>query len=362
VQKDRGVVENGRADAWSMRPEPSLRGYQVEWESPGGLLLSRRNEVFRADAAGGHIQALGFFPASPWRAYASRLRPIQRALRFLVYNVLELPDGRLFVSFDKSIGIGGRGGFDRIDGLVRPCRILRSGCALGPDGNVYFGEYLQNRQRDQEVMIYRYSPGKGRLEVVRRLSPGAVRHIHGIHRDPYTDELWCVSGDLAAECRILRSRDCFERVETMGEGDESWRCVSIVFTRRAVYYATDSEFERNRIFRLDRASGERRELSEIDGPVYVGKAIGEDVFFAVTAELCPSQIGRSATLWHVDAEDRVSRFASFEKDALHVDYFMVGTLHMARGPGLADVFYVHGVALSGADNRTFSVRRENRGR
>jgi hypothetical protein len=166
-----------------------------------------------------------------------------------------------------------------------------------------------------------------------------------------------VSGDLDAECRMLRTRDGFESVETVGEGDESWRCVSIVFTERAVYYATDSEFVRNRIFRLDRASGERREIGEIDGPVYVGRALGPDVFFAVTAELCPSQIGRSATLWHVDESDRLSRVASFEKDALHVVYFMVGTLHMARGPGFADRFHVHGVALKGADNRTFLVQR-----
>ena len=102
---------------------------------------------------------------------------------------------------------------------------------------------------------------------------------------------------------MLRTRDGFESVEVVGEGDESWRCVSVVFTERAIYYATDSEFQRNRIYRLDRISGERREIGEIDGPVYVGKAVGPDVFFCVTAELCPSQIGRSATLWHVDEKD-----------------------------------------------------------
>jgi hypothetical protein len=133
--------------------------------------------------------------------------------------------------------------------------------------------------------------------------------------------------------------------------------VSLAFTERAIYYATDSEFRTNQIYRIERTTGERRLLGEIDGPVYVGKAIGEDVFFAVTAELCPSQVGRSATLWHVDASDRLSRCAAFDKDALHVVVFMVGTLHLARGPGFPDRFFMHGVALRGADNRTFVVRR-----
>lgn len=343
---------------WRAFPESSLDGYQVEWEEEGELLVSRRNQLFRTRSPDSPLTPIGAFPASHWKAQVSRLRPAQRLLRFLYYNVQKLPDGRLFASFDKSIGISGNGGFEEIDGLVRPCRILRSGCALGRDGNVYFGEYILNPDHREDIHVYRYRPASGRLEVVRRFPPGYVRHIHGIHADPYSDFLWCVSGDLEEECRMLRTRDGFETFEVVGEGDESWRCVSLVFTERAIYYATDSEFLRNRVYRLDRVTGERRVLGDIDGPVYVGKAVGQDVFFAVTAELCPSQIGRSATLWHVDEKDHLSSCVSFEKDALHVVYFMVGTLHLARGPGLRDRFYMSGVALEGADHRTFVVRRE----
>jgi hypothetical protein len=343
--------------AWTASALPALDGYQVEWEEAGELLVSRRNALFRTRAPGSPLTPVGVFPASPWRARIARLRPAQRLLRFLYYNVLKLPDGRLFASFDKSIAVGAGGRFEPIAGLVRPCRILRSGCALARDGNVYFGEYIPNPDHREDIHLYRYEPVRGRLAVVRRFPAGSVRHIHGIHADPYSDDLWCVSGDLEAECRMLRSRDGFETVETVGEGDESWRCVSVVFTERAVYYPTDSEFVRNRVYRIDRRSGERRALGEIDGPVYVGKAVGPDVFFCTTAELCPSQVGRSATLWHVDEHDVLARCASFEKDGLHKVFFMVGTLHLARGPGFSDRFYMHGVALRGAENRTFVVRR-----
>jgi hypothetical protein len=343
---------------WRVFAEPALHGYQVEWEAEGELLVSRRNRLFRTDSPGSPLASVAAFPASSWKAHASRLRPVQRLLRFLYYNVLKLPDGGLFASFDKSVGVLRNDRFEVIEGLVRPCRVLRSGCALGSDGNVYFGEYIQNPDHRDDIHVYRYAPTSGRLEVVRRFPPGYVRHIHGIYADPYSDFLWCVSGDLEAECRMIRTRDGFETFEVVGEGDESWRCVSLAFTERAIYYATDSEYRKNQVYRLDRASGERRALGDIDGPVYVGKAIGQDVFFAVTAELCPSQVGRSATLWHIDEGDNLSSCAAFEKDALHVVYFMVGTLHLARGPGFSDRFYMHGVALKGADHRTFVVRRE----
>src|SRR6267142_796898 len=167
--------------AWRVFAEPTLDGYQVEWEEEGELLVSRRNQLYRTDSTGGSPTPIGLFPASRWRSEASRLRPAQRLLRFLYYNVQKLPDGTLFASFDKSIGVSrGDGGFEPIRGLARPCRILRSGCALARDGNVYFGEYIQNPDHREAIHLYRYRPDRDRLEIAQRFPPGYVRHVHGI--------------------------------------------------------------------------------------------------------------------------------------------------------------------------------------
>jgi hypothetical protein len=270
--------------------------------------------------------------------------------------VVKLPDGRLFTTFDKSIGLLEASRFTPIAGLARPCRVLRSACALGKDGNVYFGEYVANAERGP-IRLYRYVPGSPRVDLVHTFPAGEVRHVHGIYHDPYTARLWCVTGDVGGECRILHSGDGFQSFETQGEGDESWRTVSLAFTESAVYFATDAQFIPNVIYRLDRATGERETLGRIDGPVYVCRAIGNEIFFAVTAELCPSQVGRSATLWHVDGCGKVSALTSFPKDRLHVDYFMMGTLHLPLGPGERHRLYLHGVGLEGADDRTFVVER-----
>lgn len=341
--------------AWVVAEEPALAGCQVEWMDADGLIVSRRNQLFRTHDPARGLEAIGSFPASAWKAAAAHCRPAQRMLRFLFTNVVKLPDGRTFVAFDRDIGVLGDDGIHRLAGLVRPSRILRSACAVF-DGALFFGEYLSNAERGP-MRIYRLAPGATQVEVVHIFSSGEVRHIHGLYQDPYTHSLWCLTGDRGDECRMLRSDDGCETLELVGGGDESWRAVSLLFRESALYYATDAEFATNRIYRLDRESGERETLAEIDGPAYYSRCVGKDLFFAVTAELCPSQDGRSATLWHLEEGGRPRPITSFEKDPWPVKGFLAGTIHMPGGPGAPDRFYLNGVGLTGADDRTFCVKR-----
>jgi hypothetical protein len=183
------------------------------------------------------------------------------------------------------------------------------------------------------VQVYRYTPGSRHVDVVYTFPAGSIRHVHGVYHDPYTDALWCVTGDKDSECPILHADDGFRTLEVIGKGDETWRCVSLLFTEDAVYYSMDAEFVRNWIYRIDQKSGRRDALGSVDGPVYYSYAFGKDLFFAVTAELCPSQQGKSASLWHVSEVGDLKQIFSVEKDRLPVKYFMPGTPHCQ--PGLA---------------------------
>ena len=347
-----------RGGPWSVAEEPALAGYQVEWMDPDGLVLSRRDRLFRTKDPARGAEPIGAFPAPAWKSGAARLRPLQRLLRFFVTNVLALPDGRTFVSFDRGVGVLTGGRIHPLEGLARPCRILRSACAVR-DGSLFFGEYLANSERGP-MRIYRLPPDALRVEVVHTFAAGEVRHVHGLYADPYTDSIWCLTGDRGGECRIMRSEDGCRTFSTIGAGDESWRAVSLLFTESALYYATDAEFERNVIYRVERRSGVRDVLGEVDGPVYYTRSVGGDLFFAVTAELCPSQIGRSATLWRLEEGGRPAPLVSFEKDRWPAGLFMVGALHMPNGPGAPDHFYLSGVGLGGADDRTYRVTRSAR--
>jgi hypothetical protein len=297
-------------------------------------------------------------PAPLWKRLATRVRAVERLLRFRFYNVVPLPDGGLFCMFGKEMAVLRDGELRPIEGLPRPCRIMRSCLALEPDGTLVFGEYLLNDDRTSAIDLFALPAGSTRVQMLRRFEVGEVRHIHGVYRDPYENCLWCATGDKGYESRILRSSDRFATFETIGAGDESWRCVSLLFTADAVYYGTDAEFHRNFIYRIDRRTGRRDALTDVDGPIYYSHAVGRDLFFGVTAELCPSQQGRSAWLWHVSPEDECRSVASFEKDWMPWRYFLPGTLYFPSGPGCDDVSYVHAIALSGVDGYTFRLSRD----
>lgn len=347
------ISDNSPVPAWHVSEQRSLRGFAVEWAEPGRLLLSRGNRLYHAAEIGDAPSLVGSCPAGAL-TLAARLRLSQRALRLMFYNVLPLPSGEVFVTFGKVIGVLSGRKFKALSGRDRACRVLRGACALDPSGTVYFGEYLRNPERTP-IRIYRYEPGSDAAEIVHTFDAGSVRHVHGVYHDATDGSLWVLTGDLEHECKILRTADAFASLEVIGQGDETWRAVSALFTEDAVYYGMDAEFRQNHVFRLDKRTGQRELLGDVDGPIYYSNSVGDHQFFGVTAELCPSQVGRSATLWHVGPADRLQRVMSHEKDRFS-RHFMPGTLHFPRGPGLADQLMYHGVGLAGADNRTYSVK------
>jgi len=342
------------ADGIDLRVEDAVVSRTIEWIEPGRVLFSRRNDLYESSALDAAPRHIGTFPAPWWSSAAARVRQGQRALRFMYYNVIPLQDGSIFLSFAKSVGVWRDGVITPLRGIVRPCRILRSGAALANDGNVYFGEYLGNAERGV-MRIYSYRAGSDEAEIAHTFAPGEVRHIHGIYADPYDGSSWCLSGDVKGECRIMRSADGFRAIDVIGSGDESWRTVSAQFSEDAVFYATDAEFTQNYIMRIDRRSGARTQLAAVGGPVYYSCAAAGQIFFAVTAELCPSQPEPMAELWCVDpASGACRRIVTLRKDFYSPTYFMPGTIDFARGPADGKRIFFRPTALAG-DNRTFSV-------
>lgn len=340
---------------WTIQEVPSLRGYTLEWCEDGRHLLTRRHVIYESEDLEPPFRPIARLPLPLWKRTAARVRIVQRGLRQLFYNVKPLSDGSLFVTYDRSVGVVRDGEYRELGGMARPCRVLRNAAGSDAEGRVYFGEYLPNVERSP-IRIYRYVPGEDDVECVLTFPQGGVQHVHGIYPDPFSEYLWCFTGDVKGECRFLRTRDGFENVETMGEGDETWRSVAPIFTETELYYAMDAELEENRVFRYERASGAREDLGPVDGPVYYSLARGDDFFFAVTAELCPSQVGRNASLWHLPRGGPLRCLRSIEKDVWPIQ-FLPGTLHFPGGPGFEDRFHFHALALAGADNRVYEVRR-----
>lgn len=332
-----------------------LAGFTVEWAESDDYILSRRNEIFRSADLTPPFEKFGAIPAASWKRALSRSRLGQRLLRFMVTNVLPLANGDRFVTFDKSVGIEQNGNFLELQGLVRPCRVLRSACASDEKGNVFFGEYLANDERGT-MRVYKYVPGEDSLSVIYEFPAGSIKHIHGLYFDEFSGYLFCLTGDDENECRIVRTNDEFETIEIVGSGDETWRAVSLIFTKQAIYYGTDAEYRKNQIFRLDRDTLKRTVIGEVSGTVFYSKRIGDDLFFTTTAENAPAQTENVAAVWHVDPAGKLDQIIKFKKDRWHPTLFQFGTIHFPNGPGTGDKLLFHLVGVEG-DNRTYRIHR-----
>lgn len=342
---------------WIVEQIPELTGYTVEWAESGNYYLSRRNQIFHSADLKPPFRSIGTVDAPFWKTLASNVRLAQRLLRFLVYNVVPLANGEIFVTFDKTVGIIKGGKYEALAGLIRPCRVLRSGCAVDADGNVFFGEYLANTERG-EMRIYKYPAGGGnRLEIAHTFPASSIKHIHGLYFDKYTGAIYCLTGDDDAECRILKSSDGFATIETVGGGDESWRAVSVLFDETHFTYGTDAEFRDNQIIRVDRQTLARQTLGEVNGTVFYSKSIGKDLFFTTTAENAPSQKENVAALWLASAEGVCENLVSFEKDLWPGGLFMFGTIHFPYSNTVGDHLFFSLVGVKG-DNKTYCIRQK----
>ncbi len=342
---------------WTVENIPELKGYTIEWAEEGNYFLSRRNILFHSEDLTPPFKKIAVIDAPFWKQTASHFRLAQRLLRFQMTNVIPFENGEIFVTFDRSVGIVRHGKYQELKGLARPCRVLRAACARDESGDIYFGEYLANDERGA-MRIYKYEQGKDALETVHRFPENSIKHIHGIYFDKFTKSLFCLTGDDEKECRILRSADGFKTFEVIGEGDETWRAVSIVFDENSYFYGMDAEFRANHIYRVDRKSLERRSLGEVSGTVFYSKQIAKSLFFTTTAENAPSQTENVAALWQVDENYNLQKVVSFEKDAWHPTLFQFGTIHFPNQNSLANELYFHLVGVK-EDNQSFRLKAKS---
>lgn len=66
------------------------------------------------------------------------------------------------------------------------------------------------------------------------------RHIHVIMRDPYTGNIYLGVGDSDDESAIYRSSDNGNTFSVIGRGNQNWRTLSFFFTKKYIYWNTDS--------------------------------------------------------------------------------------------------------------------------
>lgn len=334
------------------RPEAEV----CEYVGPEGVFWSRGATIYRSDDLNGPLYKIARVPLRGANRLLVVHRLGRRMGRLSFYNVLPVTGRRLFFSFAREIGMIGPAGVTPIGGRERRSRILRNAVCRCPDGSLLFGDYFDNARREP-VAIYRWAPGAGEVTLVHHFGPGEIRHVHSVSWDPIAARAVVATGDIGDECRLLGFDPTTGAWDEIGRGDETWRTISPQFGTDAIYYGTDAQFEQNRLYRLDRKTGERRMLAELNGPLFYSAPVVGGWVFGTTAELCPSQTSSEAVLHHLDAATEAVRvLGRFCKDALSTRWFQFGILNLPSVAMSVPVLPFSGTALRGLDGTFAAVR------
>jgi len=198
-----------------------------------------------------------------------------------------------------------------------------------PSGRVFWGEYFDNRER-AEVHIY-VSIDRGRTwQIAYTFPAGNIRHVHNIVYDRWNDCLWILTGDEGTECKVLRASCDLRSVEVVLAGNQQARAVAAIPTQNGLYFSTDTPFEKNHVYRLDRGGNVEQVGDLASSSIYVCRA-GEAMFFSTMIE--PSLVNTSREVQIAGSRDgrNWQVLARWKKDSLPMRYFQYGNAFFPNG-------------------------------
>lgn len=304
-------------------------------------------ELLRWDASSGRWERRASFTPEWWRRGTARGRLSGRLVRDGFHALAGLPDGTLAAVVPRMIALL-RPDSRRFHPAFRIPRGTRPlSITATPTGDLYWGEYFDNPQRES-VHVYGSSDGGGSWQVVYAFPPRTIRHVHSITYDSYGGCLWVLTGDDGDECRMLRAAPDWSSVEVVLSGSQQTRAVTLVSSRGEVYFATDTPFEQNYIYRLERG-GRLERLASIAGSSFWSCRVNRALFFSTAVE--PSLANRSpyATLYGGAAPEGWTALVRWRRDRWPLRLFQYANMILPSGDNDGDVLAASGLAVRGED-------------
>ncbi|HID54379.1 MAG TPA: hypothetical protein EYP41_20370 [Anaerolineae bacterium] len=272
-----------------IQPEIKLyrRNLMLHWISADDWYASRGYKLWRSSDQGKTWVGVADLQHK-WAQGAARLPLAAQIGRLGIHNFLGLTtdvslciaDGVVWRSVDRGMTFAPL--FSEFHGR----RPLRHGFCLDGDGRVYLGEYWVNEAREA-VRLWRSEDNGASWQVVHEWPAGAIRHIHFVQFDRVSQLLWVGTGDYDAECAIAYSADGGITFQTIGQGSQLWRAVSLLFMPEALFWGTDAGIDagdqENYLVRWDRATQSLRKIQTIDGPAYYSTQLADGTLALGTA-------------------------------------------------------------------------------
>ncbi len=322
-----------RALAWNSDELYASRGYQ----------LSRIKMV----AGRAEVSPVAEYEPAWWRKATSTSRLASRLMRDGFHALAVLPTGHLVAAVPGAVVSlpPGENQFVVTHKVLRGTRPLH--ITATPEGRLFWGEYFDNAARD-EVHIYASSDRGMTWDVAYTFSKGAIRHVHNIVYDRWEDCLWILTGDNGPECRILKASCDLRSVEVVLSGTQQARAVALVPAKEGVYFSSDTPFESNHIYFLDR-SGKVVEVADVNGSSIYGCRVGDAVFFSTMVEPSSVNVDRTAAVFGSADGRSWQRTLSWRKDSWPMGLFQYGNAFLPDGQNTGDLLAVSTVAVQGAD-------------
>lgn len=114
---------------------------------------------------------------------------------------------------------------------------------------VYRGVYKDDRCLYWSRVYEFFSSEEGNLDSSNR---PAARHIHVVTVDKETGYIWVATGDSDTESGIFLSKDLGNSFSAVFSGDQKFRTLMLIFTKKYVYWNMDTHLEDQCIFRIPR--------------------------------------------------------------------------------------------------------------
>jgi hypothetical protein len=301
----------------TLKPVRVLRGARALLFHGGLLYLARGTRLLRTDDLGRtlhHDCTLQIH--SPRLRLAGATRLGRRLTRASISRLTILPDLTRLLVYRKGIYrvTADSQTAARVRHITRGTRPVS--LASAPSGFACFGEYFNNPER-VEVHIYGSADSGLSWHPVYTFPAGAIKHVHAIAYDRWSDCFWIATGDCPGECRLLHASSDFGDVREVLRGDQESRFYRLLPTPDSLVTATDTPYAANAITVIDKATGRLHRVQEAENSCFGVCQVGSRFFVATTAEPGGENDTRHAHIW-AGAEDLSTwqRCASLPIDAI----------------------------------------------
>ena len=316
------------------------------------LFVSRGYRLLRARIRGERIEwnEIGLYEPAWWRRLSSSSRLASRVVRDGFHALAVSPSGNIVAAVPGAVITlpAGESRFRMSHKVMRGTRPLH--IAATPDGRLFWGEYFDNSARD-EVHIYASDDGGTTWQVGYSFPKGSIRHVHNIVHDAWENCLWILTGDEGAECRILRASCDLRTLDEVLAGSQQARAVALVPARDGMFFSSDTPYEENHIYFLDR-QGTLVQVANLSSSSIYGCGVGDAVFFSTMVEPSKVNMTREVNVFGTMDGKHWQRIISQTKDAWPMSLFQYGNAFLPDGNNTTEFLAVSTIAVTAADLQT----------